>query len=137
MTPGESKLEVNKQVDFLKIVLKLIWLSLVVALTIYRKLDVLGVLSGTAFVSPTVIDMFGGNILDVSGPCFSENEVIALLFGDPSKPIAIGECFRFSEIKAKCEVPPLTGRGRVQVGVSLDGGVSISYRTSVTVGKVV
>lgn len=95
------------------------------------------VLSGTAFVSPTVIDMFGGNILDVSGPCFSENEVIALLFGDPSKPIAIGECFRFSEIKAKCEVPPLTGRGRVQVGVSLDGGVSITYRTSVTVGKVV
>lgn len=93
--------------------------------------------SGTAFVSPTVIDMFGGNILEVSGPCFLENEVIALLFGDPSKPIAIGECLRFSEIKAKCEVPPLTARGRVQVWVSLDGGVSISFKTSVTVGKVV
>lgn len=89
------------------------------------------------FVSPTVIDMFGGNILEVSGPCFLENEVIALLFGDPSKPIAIGECFRFSEIKAKCEVPPLTARGRVQVWVSLNGGVSISFKTSVTVGKVV
>lgn len=89
--------------------------------------------TGTAFVSPTVIDMFGGNILEVSGPCFLENEVIALLFGDPSKPIAIGECFRFSEIKAKCEVPPLTARGRVQVWVSLDGGVSISFKTSVTV----
>jgi hypothetical protein len=79
--------------------------------------------------------MFGGNILEISGPCFFENDTIKLVLGDLSHPYSIGECYRVSKIKAKCEIPPLTARGRILVGVSLSGGASVSYTTRITVGK--
>ena len=95
------------------------------------------ILIGKAHISPSVIDMFGGNILEVSGPCFYESDTIELLFGNISLTYGKGECYRISDIKAKCEVPPLTARGRIAITVSLNGGISTSYIGSITVGKVV
>lgn len=71
------------------------------------------ILLGIVFVLLIVIDMFGGNILEVLGFCFLENEVIVFLFGDFFKLIVIGECFWFFEIKVKCEVFFLIVRGCV------------------------
>nr|XP_022326514.1 sushi domain-containing protein 2-like [Crassostrea virginica] len=77
--------------------------------------------------------MFGGNILEVSGPCFYESDTIELLFGNIFLTYGKGECYRISDIKAKCEVPPLTARGRIAITVSLNGGISTSYIGSITV----
>ncbi|XP_061188230.1 sushi domain-containing protein 2-like [Saccostrea echinata] len=87
---------------------------------------------GKAFISPRVLDMFGGNIVEVQGPCFYENDIIKLVVGNISNPYGTGDCYRVSEIKARCTIPPLTARGRVTVGISLND-ISTMYTTTITV----
>ena len=82
-------------------------------------------------VYPTYAGMFGGTIIDISGPCFTNNRNdIKCRFGQKSvSPISI------SATKARCVVPPLSERGRITLSLSVNGGRNFPFESPFTVGK--
>lgn len=81
---------------------------------------------------PTFAGMFGGRMIDISGPCFADSiNNIRCRFGNtPSPPVTV------NTTRLRCVVPHLTVRGIVKLSVSVDGGRSYPYETPFTIGNV-
>ncbi|XP_046579037.1 uncharacterized protein LOC124286646 [Haliotis rubra] len=76
----------------------------------------------TLQILPKYAGMFGGELLDISGPCLDDiNVSVMCRFGSGESSVT-SEGFRFNSMRLKCPVPRLTGRGPVPVAVSVDGG---------------
>ena len=78
--------------------------------------------------------MFGGEIIDVSGPCIRTNNLndIKCQFGQKSSNSPI----RISTTKVRCVVPHLSERGRIKLSLSVDRGRSYPFETHFTIGKI-
>ncbi|KAK3576419.1 hypothetical protein CHS0354_025181 [Potamilus streckersoni] len=82
-------------------------------------------------VYPSYGGMFGGEMIDVAGPCFDQAKLLCK-FGDlRSGKTSTG--VYVSKTKMRCPVPMLTERGRIQLSLSINGGATFQYFTNYTV----
>ncbi|XP_013418585.1 sushi domain-containing protein 2-like [Lingula anatina] len=79
-------------------------------------------------LSPSFGDMFGGNVVEFTGPCFSPSDHITCTFND----VEVSATY-INRLRAQCVVPNLTVRGQVQLTVSLNSGHK--YSTTYTIAN--
>ncbi|KAL4230851.1 hypothetical protein ACF0H5_011225 [Mactra antiquata] len=90
-------------------------------------------------VSPNYAGMFGGRMIDISGPCFRSDQQIMCKFGDENKMQGesqsppVDPAIYVSETRVRCVVPKLLFRDIVPLSISTDGGRTYQYSTSFTV----
>ncbi|KAK3099236.1 hypothetical protein FSP39_001361 [Pinctada imbricata] len=85
--------------------------------------------SGNLMISPSVAGMLGGEMLNVSGPCFRPNDRIFCKFGADEALAVTSIGFVRSTTRSSCYVPKLLQRGRVKISLSIDHGESYYYST--------
>ncbi|XP_067663868.1 uncharacterized protein [Haliotis asinina] len=73
-------------------------------------------------ILPKVAGMFGGELLDISGPCLDDINVSVMCRFGSGETSETSEGFRFNSMRLRCPVPRLAGTGFVPVSVSIDGG---------------
>ncbi|XP_048243835.1 uncharacterized protein LOC124112947 [Haliotis rufescens] len=81
-------------------------------------------------ILPKVAGMFGGELLDISGPCLDDNVNVVCRFGSGESSVT-SQGFRFNSMRLKCPVPRLSQKGFVTVSVSIDGGMNYVGSTEI------
>ena len=79
--------------------------------------------------------MFGGTLLVISGPCFSQTDSVYLVMSDVNSEV---NCKWLSEYSVSCIFPPLyrTGREMVQLRVVLRDNEALTFTGIITIGTV-
>ncbi|KAL3880389.1 hypothetical protein ACJMK2_032633 [Sinanodonta woodiana] len=85
----------------------------------------------TLEIYPSYGGMFGGEMIDVAGPCFNQANLICKLGDHRSSKTSIG--VYVSTTRMRCPVPMLTERGRIQLSISMNGGATFQYFAHYTV----
>lgn len=95
---------------------------------------ILSTCKGKLEIVPDFAGLLGGQMVDVTGPCFSSGSY-SLSFGNSqrtSSPECVTEEGGVDKMKRRCEIPILTERGQVPVFMkALDGKM---YNTTITIG---
>jgi hypothetical protein len=78
--------------------------------------------------------MFGGKMLDISGPCMLANTqpIVKCRFGSDDNLVTYG--YKVNAMKVRCSVPWMSIRGWVKVELSLDNQPFL-YSTNILIGK--
>ncbi|XP_060564063.1 sushi domain-containing protein 2-like isoform X2 [Ruditapes philippinarum] len=86
-------------------------------------------------VNPNYAGMFGGKMIDLSGPCFTPNQNIFCRFEDPNHATTPSEerASYISRTRVRCVVPRLLVRDRVILSLSTDNGRTYPYSTTFTI----
>jgi hypothetical protein len=79
--------------------------------------------------------MFGGTLLVILGPCFSQTHSVSLVMPDAKDEV---HCKWFSEYRVSCIFPPLyrTGREMVQLRVILPDNQTVTFTDIITLGMI-
>ena len=79
--------------------------------------------------------MFGGTLLVISGPCFSQTDSVSLVMSDVNSEI---NCKWLSEYSVSCIFPPSyrTGREMVQLRVILPDNQTVTFTDIITLGMI-
>lgn len=81
-------------------------------------------------VSPRSGIMLGGDNLIISGPCYKPTDHIVCKFPDGRA----NNGSYISNIRASCTVPMLFVTGKLEITMSLNGGISFDFKGSFTTG---
>ncbi|XP_045204399.2 sushi domain-containing protein 2-like [Mercenaria mercenaria] len=86
-------------------------------------------------VNPNYASMFGGKLIDISGPCFIRSQNIYCRFQDPNTMTYSpeGKAIYVSQTRVRCVVPQLLVRDRVILQLSTDDGHTYPYTTNFTI----
>lgn len=86
-------------------------------------------------VAPNYAGMFGGKMIDISGPCFTRNQQILCKFEDPNHATQASEvkATYVSQTRVRCMVPRLLVRDRVILSLSTNNGNTYLYSTEFTI----
>lgn len=85
---------------------------------------------GTAYSAPSGGTMLGGEMVNVTGPCFLPTSQIRCKFGQYE---TLG--IYLNPVQAKCVTPMMFEAGWREFGVSVDGGRTYNFRGEFFVGK--
>lgn len=91
-----------------------------------------GVYQGVAYSSPSGGSMMGGDVVNVTGPCFLPTSQIRCKFGQYE---TVG--VYLNPVQAKCITPLMYEAGWREFGVSVDGGRTYNFRGEFFVGEVI
>ncbi|XP_052792972.1 sushi domain-containing protein 2-like [Mya arenaria] len=80
-------------------------------------------------IYPQFGGMFGGKMIDVSGPCFQANQRYRCYFGEIVDDI-YSDATYVSQTKVRCPIPKLYQRGRITLTLQTS---SRSYNTTITI----
>lgn len=87
-------------------------------------------------IQPKHAGMFGGKMIDISGPCFTNSNKILCRFGDQSfahQESLVTKAIFVNQLHVRCIVPRLLIRDSVKLSLSLDNGLSYPYYTYLTI----
>ena len=114
-------------------------ITIIIAVVIFTVIDAnifpFIVIIDELSVYPTFAGMFGGRMIDVSGPCFKQRSGIRCRFGEDSN--AVVDAIYVSLTRVRCMVPRLTVRGRITLSLSIGGGSNFPYTAPFTVGGLI
>jgi hypothetical protein len=84
--------------------------------------------------------MLGGQEVNITGPCFTHDPYFYCKWGDGfDAQITIGEAPRInhvmSQIRGRCIQPAMYFIGRMNLSISLDGGLTYEWKAEYTVGE--
>ncbi|XP_060564061.1 sushi domain-containing protein 2-like [Ruditapes philippinarum] len=84
---------------------------------------------------PNHADMYGGRIVDLSGPCFATDKQAYCQFKNPNDGVVLAnqKAVDISRTRVRCVVPRLLVRDRVILSVSTDNGKTYPYSTNFTI----
>ncbi|GAU98628.1 hypothetical protein RvY_09748 [Ramazzottius varieornatus] len=82
-----------------------------------------GVYQGIAYAAPSGGSMLGGDMVNVTGPCFLPNSQIRCKFGQYETQGSY-----INPVQAKCPTPTMFEAGWREFGVSVDGGRTYNFR---------
>ncbi|XP_060604750.1 sushi domain-containing protein 2-like [Ruditapes philippinarum] len=84
---------------------------------------------------PNHADMYGGRLVDLSGPCFATDKPAYCQFKNPHDGVVLAnqEAVDISRTRVLCVVPRLLVRDRVILSVSTDNGKTYPYSTNFTI----
>ncbi|XP_053399387.1 sushi domain-containing protein 2-like isoform X2 [Mercenaria mercenaria] len=86
-------------------------------------------------VNPNYAGMFGGKMIEISGPCFTDRQQIFCRFEDQNHVTSASEVLAsyVSRTHVRCVVPRLLVRDRVILSLSTDNGRTYPYSTTFTI----
>ena len=85
---------------------------------------------GVAYAAPSGGSMLGGDMVNVTGPCFLPNSQIRCKFGQYET-----QGTYINPVQAKCPTPSMFEAGWREFGVSVDGGRTYNFRGEFFVGQ--